>query len=169
MKTNEEQEKNMPIGESVTFECKTDLQPKIVHSGPTTGIKIDTGFSWGDGVLQDDITTDEKDYVSIDLGTAAEYDREHDEIYKVAEIYRNAELAHRYEDVFRCIVAMIDQEVSETSAKVAAFDGNDTLFHYGDYYRGREWEAKTIREYIQRLFDDEIFRFHALAKLYGDK
>jgi hypothetical protein len=170
MKTNKEQDKNATNEDFVTFECETDLQPKLVHSGPTTGYKFDYDFSWvRDPNTLMDATKDDKNYVPVDSGTVNPYEEVCKKLHNAAEICRKAELTDVYNDVFRCIVAKLDQEVAKT-IKAA-----DDIYELGgnmgnhDYYVGMESEARTIRDYVRKLFNDESFRYHQLYELLGDK
>ena len=172
MKTNKEQEKYAFAEDSITFECKTDLQPKIVHSGPTTGYTFNPDFSWEmdlNPLL--DATKDDKNYVPVDSETANPYDEACDALYKEGVIRWKADLTDIYNDVFRCIVSKLDQEVNKGTAQIAANGGENSLFHYADYYKGRLLEAKNIRDYVEKLFNDATFRYHELYKLelLGDK
>ena len=170
MKTNKEQKKNMTNENFVTFECKTDLRPKIVYSKGATGYRINDSFSWeADPNILLDATKDDKDYVSVDLGTAEQYDREHSEIYKAVEIYRKGLYAARYEEVFRCIIAKLDQEVNKTTDILNAMGEDTPLFHSYEYNKGKCLEAKYIRDYVWKLFNDESFRYRELYELLGDK
>ena len=170
MKTNKEQEKNMTNENLVTFECKTDLRPKIVYSKGATGYRINDSFSWeADPNILLDATKDDKNYVPVDSGTVNPYDEVINKLHNAAEICRKADLTDIYNDVFRCIVAKLDQEVAK------AIKAADDIYELGgnignhDYYVGMESEARTIRDYVQKLFNDESFRYRELYELLGDK
>lgn len=170
MKTNKEQEKNMTNEDLVTFECETDLQPKIVHSGPTTGYTFNPDFSWEmdlNPLL--DATKDDKNYVPVDSETANPYDEVCDALYKEGVIRWKADLTDIYNDVFRCIVSKLDQEVVKMTkaADNTCELGGDIGNH--DYYAGMESEARNIRDYVQKLFNDSTFRYRELYELLGDK
>lgn len=173
MKTNKEQEKNVTNAAAedlVTFECKTDLQPKVVYSKGMTGYKFDYDFSWvRDPNVLLDATKDDKNYVPVNSETVNPYDEVIDELHKAAEMCQKAELTDIYNDVFRCIVAKLDKEVAKASAKVASTGLESDLFRCIEYAKGQELEAKTIRDYVQRLFNDSSFRYRELYELLGDK
>jgi hypothetical protein len=167
MKTNKEQDKNTTNEDFATFECMTDLQPKLVHSGPTTGYTFNYDFSWvRDPNILMDATKDDKNYVPVDSGTVNPYDEVINKLHNAAEICRKADLTDIYNDVFRCIVAKLDQEVGE--ATKAVYDEHMDTKHR-TFFRGIEVEARTIRDYVRKLFNDESFRYHQLYELLGDK
>jgi hypothetical protein len=167
MKTNKEQDKNTTNEDFVTFECKTDLRPKIVYSKGATGYRINDGFSWeADPNILLDATKDDKNYVPVDSGTVNPYDEVINKLHNAAEICRKADLTDIYNDVFRCIVAKLDQEVGEAT-KAVYNEHMDTK--HCTFFRGIEVEARTIRDYVQKLFNDESFRYHQLYELLGDK
>lgn len=167
MKTNKEQEKYAFAEDSITFECKTDLQPKIVHSGPTTGYTFDPDFSWEmdlNPLL--DATKDDKNYVPVDSETTNPYGEVCDALYREGVIRWKADLTDIYNDVFRCIVAKLEQEVGEATKSV---NRNSIDTWHSSFFRGIEVEARTIRDYVQKLFNDASFRYRELHELVGDK
>lgn len=167
MKTNKEQEKNATNEDLATFKCETDLQPKIVFSKPTTGYTFNPDFSWEmdlNPLL--DATKDNKEYVPVDSETVNPYDEVCDELHKAAEICRKANLMDIYNDVFRCIVAKLEQEVGEATKAV---NRNSIDEWHSSFFRGVEVEARAIRDYVQKLFNDTSFRYRELHELSGDK
>lgn len=169
MKTDKEQEKTGSIENLVEFECKTDLRPKVVYSKATTGYKFDYDFSWvRDLNVLLDGTKDDKNYVPVNSETVNPYDEVIDELHKAAEICQKAELTDIYNDVFRCIVAKLDQEVAKmTKAADDTHELSGNIDNH-DYYVGMESEARTIRDYVQKLFNGSLFRYHELYELLGD-